>query len=57
VKELCCLDIPAKNERKKGLMAYFLLYFSEFPLYMPKTVATPKKSPKTHEIFVVVPEV
>jgi hypothetical protein len=32
-------------------MAYFPLYFSEFPFYMPKMVTAPQKRPKTHEIF------
>ena len=50
-KELRWLDIPVKNESENGLMAYFLLYFSEFPLYMQKYCGHSSKCPKTHDIF------
>ena len=50
-KELSRFDLPVRNESKNGPMPYFPLYFSEFPLYMQKMVATPQKCPKTHEIF------
>ena len=35
-KELSPFDLPAINESKNGLIAYFPLYFSEFPLYIRK---------------------
>ena len=42
---------------KNGPMAFFPLYFSEYPLYMQEVVATQHKCPKTHDFFWVVPEV
>ena len=42
-QELSRLDLPARNESKNGLMAYF-------PLYMQKMVATPQKCSNAHEI-------
>jgi hypothetical protein len=51
-RELSRFNLPVRNESKNGPMAYFPLYFSEFPLYSQKMVATPQKCPKTHDIFV-----
>jgi hypothetical protein len=50
VKELSQFILPTRNKSKNGPMAYFPLYFSEFPLYTRKMVATPQKCHKTHEI-------
>jgi hypothetical protein len=44
-KELSRFDLPVRNESKNGPMAYFPLYFSEFPFYMQKTVGRSTKMP------------
>ena len=59
-KELSQFDLPVRNESKNSPMAYFPLYFSEFPLYMQKTQKNSKKlknSLKLMTFFFVAPEV